>query len=364
MKKIAITVMMALGLAVVMTAQTTQKLTATKASEYGIIYSLPTTVVDITIETQTTVKRPGEYYRYAKKYLNADDAISAESQTTVLKSITVNTRGVANAEQQYLMQFKAGSTPFLIVNDEHLPIAINAEETIESQQTELPKAVAAEPTPLETAAAQQVISGEMAQSQSSAKRAEIAASQLFALRQTRSELLNGDADQMPPDGKSMELVLNNIQAQEAALLAMFMGTTQTYTSVKTITYTPGDEVEDEVLARVSAVDGVVDAENLAGVPIYISLKIVEKGELPINEKGEVKTFPKGGVAYVIPGKVEIKIDCEGKNYYNDKLATAQHGVVFGLDPKMFADKKSPAYLLFNPVTGAIKELGAVSNLPQ
>lgn len=364
MRKLGVTIIMVLGVVVSMAAQTTQKLTATKASEYGIIYSLPTTVVDITIETQTTVKRPGEYYRYAKKYLNADDAISAESQTTVLKSITVNTRGVANDEQQYLMQFKAGSTPFLIVNDEHLPIAINAEETIGSQQVELPKAVAAEPTPLETAAAQQVISGEMAQSQSSAKRAEIAASQLFTLRQTRSELLNGDADQMPPDGKSMELVLNNIQAQEAALLAMFMGTTQTYTSVETITYTPGEEVENEVLARVSAVDGVVNAENLAGVPIYITLKIVEKGELPINEKGEVKTFPKGGVAYVIPGKVEIKIDCEGKNYYNDQLATAQHGVVFGLDPKMFADKKSPAYLLFNPATGAIKELGAVSNLPQ
>lgn len=364
MRKLGVTIIMVLGVVVSMAAQTTQKLTATKASEYGIIYSLPTTVVDITIETQTIVKRPGEFYRYAKKYLNADDAISVESQATALKSITVNSRGVANAEQQYLMQFKAGSTPFLIVNDEQLPIAINAEETAELQHIELPKAVAAKPTPLESDAAQQVISGEMAQSQSLAKRAEIAASQLFALRQTRSDLLTCEADQMPPDGKAMELVLNNLQAQEAALLAMFMGTTQISTAVKTVTYIPDEDVENEVLARISAVDGVVDAGNLAGVPIYISLKVVEKGELPINEKGEVKTFPNGGVAYVIPGKVEISIDCEGKTFYNKQLATAQHGVVFGLDPKMFADKKSPAYLLFNPVTGAIKELGAVSNLPQ
>lgn len=47
-------------------AQTTQKLTATKASEYGLIYNLPSTVFDITIETECTEKQPGEYYKYAK----------------------------------------------------------------------------------------------------------------------------------------------------------------------------------------------------------------------------------------------------------------------------------------------------------
>ena len=42
-------------------AQTTQKLTANKANEYGLIYSLPQTVLDITIEAERTVKRPGEF---------------------------------------------------------------------------------------------------------------------------------------------------------------------------------------------------------------------------------------------------------------------------------------------------------------
>lgn len=43
-----------------MSAQTTQKLTATKANEYGLIYSLPKTVLDITIEAEKEVKKPGE----------------------------------------------------------------------------------------------------------------------------------------------------------------------------------------------------------------------------------------------------------------------------------------------------------------
>ena len=106
----------AVSLCVSMNAQTTQKLTATKASEYGIIYSLPSTIVDITIETETTIKKPGEFYRYAKKYLNSDDAISEEFKTTRLKSVVLNVRGVANNNERYLMQFKPGTSPFMMLN--------------------------------------------------------------------------------------------------------------------------------------------------------------------------------------------------------------------------------------------------------
>lgn len=362
MKKIWLVAVISLLACIGVNAQTTQKLTATKASEYGIIYSLPTTVVDITFEIEKTIKKPGEFYRYAKKYLNANDAIATEIQSSILKSITITPRGVANPKQQYLMQFKSGSTPFLIINEENLPLAINTDNLPNATEVSLPKAIEAAPTPLETDAAKQVISGEIAQSQSSAKKAELAAAQLYALRQTRQDILNGEADQMPADGKAMELVLDNIQAQENALIAMFMGTTQVSTEVKTITFTPEDAIDHDIIARISATEGVIDADNLAGEPIYISIGIIEQGELPITEKGTPKTFPKGGVAYNIPGKIGLKIEYNSKTFCDEIISTAQHGVVFGIDPKIFSDKKAPAYLLFNPTTGAIQELGAVSNL--
>ncbi len=40
---------------------------------------------------------------------------------------------------------------------------------------------------------------------------------------------------------------------------------------------------------------------------------------------------------------------------------AQYGVVFGLDPSLFTNKREPAYLHFNPLTGAVRELGTVGN---
>lgn len=341
--------------------QTTQKLTATKASEYGLIYNLPRTVFDITIEAEKTLKQPGEYFKYAKKYLDAENPISEVSQSWKVKSITITSRGVADSNERYLMQFKKGTSPFIIVNEENMPLAINTDKIPEVEVVELPRSAAASPTPLETDAAQQVISQEMLQSQSSAKRAEIAAQQIYALRQSRTDLITGQAEQMPPDGQAMQLVLDNIGAQEAALTAMFIGTTQQSTEVKTFSIVPDSVSTNQIVARLSVIDGIVASDDLSGDPIYVSVDIIEKGELPVNEKtGLTKQFPKGGVAYRIPGKATVAVEYNGNVVANQDFEVAQAGIVFGLDPTMFTDKKAPAYLIFEPATGGIKELGAVT----
>ena len=64
----------------IVTAQTTQRLTATKANEYALVYSLPVTRLNVTIEAEITVKKPGEFYKYAKKYLNIDNPITPGHQ--------------------------------------------------------------------------------------------------------------------------------------------------------------------------------------------------------------------------------------------------------------------------------------------
>ncbi|MCM1519056.1 MAG: DUF4831 family protein [Pseudoflavonifractor sp.] len=337
-------------------AQTTQKLTAGKSNEYGLIYTLPLTALDITIEAEHVVRKPGEFYKYALKYLDTKP-VTEPSETWTVKSVTVNPRGVADQERRYLMQFKNGSTPFIIVNDENLPLAINTEQIPATDAPVIPVAQAAQPTPLETPAARQAVTEEMLQSQSTAKRAELAAAQIYALRQSRTDLITGQADQMPPDGNAMKLILDNINAQEAALTAMFLGTEQHSTEVETVTVTPTAEVNDMVVARLSALDGITDADDLTGSPIYLNLAIEQEGEMPVNEKGEEKRFPKGGVAYAIPGTANATVSWQGRDLWSATVPMSQFGVIFGLDPGMFTDKKAPAYLLLDPVTGAIRELG-------
>lgn len=339
--------------------QTTTKLTATKANDYGLIYSLPTTVLDITIEAEHTVEKPGQFFKYAKKYLNVDNPVTEKTESWCVKSVTVNTRGVANQQERYLMQFKAGSSPFVIMNEADLPVAINKDDVKADEGPVLPLPVAASPTPLETEAARQVMSEDMLRSQSMAKQAEIAAQRIYDLRSSRNDLITGQADQMPPDGKAMQIVMDQIAAQEAALTAMFVGTKSVSTDVQTLTFTPTKDSDNAIIARISAIDGIVASDDLSGDPVAFKFKVTERGHMPRNEKGETKVMPKGAVAYCIPGTISASIEYDGKVFWEGSIDAAQYGVVFGLDPKMFSDKKSPAYLILDPTTGGIKELGTV-----
>lgn len=339
-------------------AQTTQKLSASKTSEYGLIYSLPTTVVDITIETEHVAKAPGEFYNYARRYLGVTDAIVSPSETTRIKSVVLTTRGVADPDNRWLVQFKSGSTPYMILNDANLPLALNTEDVPETVPTELPKAEAAGATPLETDAARHAVTLEMTQSSSISKRAELAAQRIFELRESRNDLISGQAENTPPDGKSLQLALDNLTAQEAALTAMFAGTEKRWTDVNTVTFVPdSDEVTNKIIARLSPIDGIVEENDLTGSPIYLSMEIVNKGEMPVNDKGEPKRFPKGGVSYNIPGTAIISLKYDGMEIARKEVELSQLGVTFGLDPGLFTDKKAPAFLHLSPVTGAIMMLG-------
>lgn len=343
-------------------AQTVTKFTAGKASEYGISYTLPVTVLDVTVETQTTISQPGEFYKYARRYFNIANPISEPSTTVSVKSVTLSTHGESNPDERYLVTFKPGITPYMMIAPDGTPLSINTESSFTPATVELPTPVAAQPTPLETPAAKQALSEEIMQSQSTAKRAELAAAQIFALRQSRNDLITGQADQMPPDGKAMELILNNINAQEAALMAMFVGTTKTSTDVVTLSYTPQGDDEGEsrrVLARVSPLKGVVDADDLSGAPIYITINVIDKPTMPLNAKGQVVEIPRDGFIYCMPGKVDVNVEWDGQSVAQAQVEMAQYGIKYGLKPNTFTEKKEPAYAIFDPATGAIVELGTV-----
>lgn len=50
-------------------------------------------------------------------------------------------------------------------------------------------------------------------------------------------------------------------------------------------------------------------------------------------------MPKNAVAYAIPGKAEVILSDGKKTLFKENLPIAQFGVVFGLDPSIFTDKK-------------------------
>ncbi len=338
-------------------AQTSQKITAGKATDYGLIYSLPRTSFDIYIEAELSEEQPGEFYNYARRHLGITNAVTSASRSATVRGIVIVPRGIPDTEQRWVAQFKNGSSVFISLTDDNIPLAINADGQTETALPAIPSPVDAAPSPLEGQAARQAVTQDMARSSSASKKAELAAQRIFELRETRSDILSGQADNPPADGEAMKLVLDNLAAQEAALTAMFAGVHSSHTVVEKVIFTP-DSVDAAgiVVARLSAVDGIVDADNLAGVPITLDFKIVEDGKLPLTEKGEVKTFPKGGVAYRIPGRGKLTVSYAGKVIASEEFPVAQLGPVFGLNPALFTDKKEPYSVTFDTATGAIVEL--------
>ena len=341
------------------TAQTTQKFTASKSGEYALAYSLPRTAVDVTVEAEFTEKTPGEFYNYARRYLNITDAITAPSTQLQVKSVVIGTHGEADDSNRWQVQFKSGSTPYMILNESGCMLSLNTDEIADEVAVDLPVPVAAKPTPLEVPAAREAMTQEMIQSSSTSKRAELAAQRIVELREMRSDLISGQADNTPPDGLSLQLALENLSAQEAALTAMFAGTVKTYTRVYTATVVPDDseDISGKVISRISLTDGFVDVDDLSGEPVTINITAREQASLPVNEKGEEKKFPKGGVSYTIPGTADVTV------YFRDSVVAratvdmAQQGVTFGLDPGLFTDKKAPSKLQLDPATGAVLLLG-------
>lgn len=342
-------------------AQTTTRLAASKANDYGLVYALPRTVVDITLEATCTVAKPGEFYNYAERYLGAAEArkaVASPSTSWKLTSVTMNSRGeIPSGAETWLMQFKGGSPVFVELDANGVPLAISTDAPAPAPAPVLPVAKPLSPSPLDNEAARYAVTEDMLQSSSLAKRAQLAADQIMQLRQSRQDYLTGQAETMP-DGQALELILANINAQEEALTAMFIGTVQTRTAVTTVTYVPGGASEtDRVIARLNPARGFVAADDLSGAPVYLSYDVTDRGRMPKNDKGEEKKFPKGGVAYCIPGAASIAVKYGRNSFPARSFSIAQLGIVYGLDPAFFSNKKEPGYATFDPTTGALVEIG-------
>ena len=78
-------------------AQTSQKITAGKANDYGLAYTLPLTAVDVYLVAELTEKTPGEFYNYARRHLGRTQAVTKQRQSAELKGAFIVPRGVPDA---------------------------------------------------------------------------------------------------------------------------------------------------------------------------------------------------------------------------------------------------------------------------
>lgn len=341
-----------------MFAQETVRMNAVKANNYGVAYTLPKTSLVIEFTIKKTTYQRGDFYPYAQRYLNINNPITEDRTVYSIEDVRVKNIGISNKENSFLVEFKSNSLePYLFLTKEGLICSINAQPEFDT----LPERTNADlQNQKNNINPRQFFTEEIIMAGSTAKQAELVAKQIYALRQSRSDILMGEADNMPPDGEAYKLVMNRLEEQEADLTTLFSGKTNDETWIEKVTIIPDENnIDRKIIARFSSKLGLVDSDDLAGKPFYLSLKNktpIQREELSERELQRMEKKFSSGVVYNIPSKGILTIDFEGETIHKSEVDIVQFGSQEVLTKRMFDNLKKPISVIFYPHLGAIKQI--------
>lgn len=326
--------------------------------DYGVVYSLPKTKIEVDLTIEKTVYKPGELAEYASKYLRINNVSSEGSTTYRITSTKIRTVGVPNKEATYFIKMKDKTTaPLVEMTKEGVIKSINVEYIPEKKEN---KEVIRQEEKHKAIDGRKFLNEEMLMAGSRSKMAELIAKEIYSIRESKNDLLKGQAENTPQDGEQLKLMLDNLSIQEQALTEMFTGTTHKEITVKTVYIVPEDEVQDEVLFRFSKKMGLVDKDNLVGEPYYVSIKRTSQMQQIEPEDGKGKKKELEGIAYISPETVIFTIRKGNEKIREEQLPIAQMGVVEYLAPILF-NKNTVTKVYFDTSTGGLIKVERVGD---
>ena len=319
----------------------------------GVTYYLPRTAFRITVICEKTTIRPGDFNKYADRYLRLKDVPTEESVKWSLKSITLEPYGKPDPSKAFSIKMKSKTVaPLVGLSRDGILLSINCEAE-ESFLPDLPKPErGAAPEDPRSYMTQEILSAG-----STAKMAALCAQDIYDIRESKNALTRGEADNTPKDGAQLKLMLEQLDRQAAVLESLFSGTSQTDTEVFSLFYDPQQETDRDVLFRFSQKLGVLDADNLAGEPVIASVKLLETipAAVPSEEVAKKRAKMERGIYYNIPVRAKVNVNFMGREYVNMETPMAQFGTVEVRSNTLF-DKKTTTQVTFFQATGGTKDV--------
>lgn len=342
-------------------AQTTVTNYTPNVSTEGIVYYLPKTAINVNITVEKISYIPGELCQYADRYLRISNISDREDLHYTLKDVTLESAGIPDPSKVFHIKFATNSVaPLISLDDAGILMAVNT--TTDS----IKKAPSHSSSAKENKAinARAFMTEEMLMTGSKAKLAELAAKEIYTIRESRNLFIRGQNDNMPQDGEALQIVLDGLKEQEEALLQLFTGITKTELITKTFQVIPDTCVERIVIARLSRKLGILHPEDLAGSPIYIDIN--SKNNIPALVMSETKSKKKlssknnksdkqEGLVYNLPEETDIKVYTNSEVLATATLPIAQFGKTETLSSNFFSKKKNIKVTL-DSTTGAIKRI--------
>ena len=322
----------------------------------GAVYLLPKTGIKVTILIEKTTYTPGELCKYAERYLRIKEASPTPSVSYRITNIRQEAFAVADTSKHYAIEFNSKTVATNVrLSDDGILLAINAEPNL----LPVTKPFVAAPRPA-SVNPRQYMNEETLAAGSTAKMAELIAQDIYEIRESRNLLVRGQADNMPKDGEQLRLMLNQLDKQDLAMTSLFTGTTTKDTTEYTMTIIPDKVSDRKVLFRFSQKLGLLESDDLAGVPYYYmaeDLKTVPPVEI-IDPKKKNKQAQ--GVYVNIPGKLRSTISDAQGIVNTAEFPAGQFGNVELLSGALF-NKRYTTRLWLHPLSGAVEKIDVEQN---
>ncbi|MGD0581523.1 MAG: DUF4831 family protein [Bacteroidales bacterium] len=321
----------------------------------SLIYALPMTTFNVTVEFERMISIPGPYSRFAGDMLGLKDVITTKSELWSVTGITVTGREEIDPSEYYVIEsnsvFIANAlklkrsglildvNPALYAKYNRQSLLarnsipdqefsdLGSDEYFISQNDTVYRTVK-----LDTAFVKIPYLVEMKKILTQEQLAEKAAKALLELRDGKHSILSGEANIFPQSSAGID----EINRMEKEYTALFTG--KTITEKKTITYTviPGREAASKptTLFRFSATDGVLPLLSASGIPVVAEFEPARKTRditiIPrtLNEGEKVQNYDK--LYYRLPDVATIRIKMDSQVLYESRKLVDQFGEVLQL----------------------------------
>lgn len=320
----------------------------------GAVYFLPKTALRIVVQVEKTTYTPGDFCKYAERYLRMKDIAQEPAVEYNINTINLTSLGVADTAKCYAVKLNPKSAASnIVLTEEGILLGVNAEVT----QSEPPERFVAAPKEKQLNP-RQYMNEEIMTAGSTAKMAELTAEEIYEIRDSRNQLTRGQAESMPTDGMQMKLMLDRLDTEEKALTQLFTGTTVKDTTEYVLIVCPDKEIKRSPLFRLSRKLGIVDSDDLSGTPYYITVADLHSvpEPAPVNPKKKVPVS-EDGIYVNVPGKIKVTISKGNSEMGNFELYAAQFGYTELLAGELF-NKRFTTHIVLNPNTGAVATLSA------
>jgi hypothetical protein len=312
------------------------------------IYSLPQTVLEVKMEFEKSIYLPGPYRQFSEKFLGISKYIKEEKTTWDITGVQVSEFSEPDPLQYYSVNQLRGSFSsekyFELASQGLVIDPMNAISSVSNlpllHQSEMPavldfsmkrnhkektdtlfKTVITDSTFVKIP-----ILRKQKEAKTIEQKAEEAANLIIKIRKRRLKLVTGEYAVFP-EGKALEIAIEELNKTEKEYIALFTGKIYTEKYVRSFLITPSGKTEELVITGFSEAQGILSKESNKGKLVRLELKPVEGFPVGINDNNKIL---KNTLYYRVPATCLIVISESENTIYEGRISVFQAGSLLPL----------------------------------